>query len=166
MKAEVGFFQTPHSNDYSEVVYGTLKNIEGTCALDYASLCVSKSSPSLGSMNSMSLTGPGAVISLPDFMSQMGFDISFMPTEDEGEYINGGRRHRRRRNLAAVSKPSSAKTAAASSFMKDVHTLLIDPIATTKRHVGRKLWFGHGGRDGESDSEGEEEEGTLLVLLK
>lgn len=150
VKAEVGFFQTPHSNDYSEVVYGTLKNIEGTCALDYASLCVSKSSPSLASMSSMS--GPGAMISLPDFMSQMGFDISFMPAEEEGEFINGGRRHRRR-NLAAVHKPS------ASSFMKDVHTLLIDPIATTKRHVGRKLWFGHGGRDWESDSEGEDEEG-------
>jgi len=152
VKAEVGFFQTPHSNDYSEVVYGTLKNIEGTCALDYASLCVSKSSPSLGSMSSMSMSGPGGVISLPDFMSQMGFDISFMPAEDEGEFINGGRRHRR--NLAAVNKPT-AKTAV-SSFMKDVHTLLIDPIATTKRHVGRKLWFG---RDSDSDSEGEEEEG-------
>ena len=158
MKAEVGFFQTPHSNDYSEVVYGTLKNIEGTCALDYASLCTSKSSPSLGSMGSMSMSGPGAVISLPDFMSQMGFDISFMPTEEEeGVLINGGRRHRR--NLAAVNKPTTKTAAGASSFIKDVHTLLIDPINTTKRHVGRKLWFGHGGRDGDSDSEGEEGEG-------
>ena len=160
MKAEVGFFQTPHSNDYSEVVYGTLKNIEGTCALDYASLCVSKASSSLGSMNSMSMSsGPGAVISLPDFMSQMGFDISFMPTEDEGEIIIGGRRHRR--NLAAVNKPTLTKTAV-SSFMNDVHTLLIDPIATTQRHVGRKLWFG---REHDSDSEGEEEEGRLCFYV-
>lgn len=39
VKAEMSFYTTPHSADYGEVVYYTLKNIETTCANDYAKLC-------------------------------------------------------------------------------------------------------------------------------
>lgn len=39
VKAELSFYATPHTADYGEAVYDTLKNIESTCANDYAKFC-------------------------------------------------------------------------------------------------------------------------------
>lgn len=39
IKAELSFYTTPHSADYGQAVYYTLKNIETTCAYDYTKFC-------------------------------------------------------------------------------------------------------------------------------
>lgn len=39
VKAELSFYATPHTADYGEAVYYTLKNIETTCSNDYAKFC-------------------------------------------------------------------------------------------------------------------------------
>jgi hypothetical protein len=39
VKAELSFYATPHTADYKEAVYFTLKNIETTCANDYVKFC-------------------------------------------------------------------------------------------------------------------------------
>jgi hypothetical protein len=39
IKAELSFYATPHTADYKEAVYYTLKNIETTCSNDYAKFC-------------------------------------------------------------------------------------------------------------------------------
>ena len=39
VKAELSFYKTPHIRDYEEAVYSTLKSIELTCAVDFASMC-------------------------------------------------------------------------------------------------------------------------------
>lgn len=39
VKAEMAFFATPHTIDYSESVYENLKDIEEVCAVDFAAMC-------------------------------------------------------------------------------------------------------------------------------
>ena len=39
VKAELSFYSTPHTEDFGESVYSTLKAIEQNCAVDYVTMC-------------------------------------------------------------------------------------------------------------------------------
>jgi hypothetical protein len=39
LRAEAMALATPVSNKYSDEIYGALKNVESTCAVDYKTLC-------------------------------------------------------------------------------------------------------------------------------
>lgn len=70
LKAELSFYSTPHTKDYEEAVYGTLKNIEMTCVDDYSTICAPTIEPSSDMISNGAL-----VMDVPDFLSAMGINM-------------------------------------------------------------------------------------------
>jgi hypothetical protein len=55
LKSEIGFYSTPHSQDYRDITYYTLKNIQMQCASDYNLYCAPENSISSLSFETFSI---------------------------------------------------------------------------------------------------------------
>ena len=93
-------------------------------------------------------------MSLPDFMSQMGFDMSFVPEEDlKGSLFRSRRALAARRRLREAAEVPSA----GANFLADTHAFLLNPVDTVKRRALSVTRHLHWHEDGDAEEEESEE---------